>query len=226
MSEGEETRKDRPRELTPVGSPNDPSTARTDESSLATNMRPGDRTGWYPDPANNTVERYWDGTEWIAQRPLALGTHPQTTSFPIAAPVGHDATTRRFWTRGRLWGIVIGLFLIGAGLMANAVSSHLSATTVNGRAVVASPATATAKYLRITCSDSYKRDLCNDDQNSLVSLGRDVCSDLNKGQSLQEVDDEMLTAATNTGAMLDADVGVVIAGAEEAFCPQYVSANP
>jgi hypothetical protein len=40
----------------------------------ADSINPSDLPGWYPDPYNPYVQRYWDGRAWTAQSPL----HPSS----------------------------------------------------------------------------------------------------------------------------------------------------
>ncbi|WP_395308277.1 DUF4352 domain-containing protein [Mycobacterium sp. AMU20-3851] len=51
---------------------------------------PPTTAGWYPDPDGSGGQRYWDGTEWTAQRPDAPESTEETSAWPAELPPWPD----------------------------------------------------------------------------------------------------------------------------------------
>ena len=49
--------------------------------------------GWYPDPVDRTIQRYWDGEVWIGD-PLPVDATPGDGPPPVSAPAGHAGTAQ------------------------------------------------------------------------------------------------------------------------------------
>ncbi|EOO5820224.1 DUF2510 domain-containing protein, partial [Escherichia coli] len=47
---------------------------------------PPTAAGWYPDPDGSGGQRYWDGTEWTAQRPEGPEFTEETSAWPAELP--------------------------------------------------------------------------------------------------------------------------------------------
>ena len=61
--------------------------------------------GWYPDPAGQAPQRYWDGVQWsgaVAGYP----PYPPAVGFPLAAQ------RRSFVERHPIWTAIAGLWIV------------------------------------------------------------------------------------------------------------------
>jgi hypothetical protein len=48
-------------------------------------------SGWYPDPARPDTERYWDGSEWTDERPVAIvDPYEVIGAAPLRSTVGFE----------------------------------------------------------------------------------------------------------------------------------------
>jgi hypothetical protein len=48
-------------------------------------------SGWYPDPAQPGIERFWDGCEWADERPVLVVVPAEaTTEAPVRSTVGFE----------------------------------------------------------------------------------------------------------------------------------------
>lgn len=106
--------------------------------------------GWYPDPADNTRRRYWNGTSWTDQvQPTAPATAPAQSTSPTASS---DTAARAYKPSfehpkrsrtGLLWKIPAGLVagFLALGFLASL--THEPAATTATSLPTASPDTAT-----------------------------------------------------------------------------------
>ena len=78
--------------------------------------------GWYPDPSDTNVVRYWDGTAWTdlaaaPSQPLPVNQSTRAGSPPgEAAPVVRESTTAA-WTRTGI-ALLVALVIIGVAVYA------------------------------------------------------------------------------------------------------------
>ena len=85
--------------------------------------------GWYPDPLNEDVQRFWDGEQWSAA--TAVVAAPVTIGVPVAAVAAAPVAARRTFVDrhpvmaafGMIWVAIVAMqwwwlaptLLIGAG---------------------------------------------------------------------------------------------------------------
>lgn len=89
--------------------------------------------GWYPDPQNPAVMRYWDGTQWTGvARPNAFTGPGQ---FPASAP------TKKPMSAGAKL-LVIGLSILGFGIFALVLNTNdkPASTTARNTSTIRTPA--------------------------------------------------------------------------------------
>ena len=78
--------------------------------------------GWYPDPSDTNVVRYWDGTAWTdlaaaPSQPLPVNQSTRAGSPPgEAAPVVRESTSAA-WTRTGI-ALLVALVIIGVAVYA------------------------------------------------------------------------------------------------------------
>lgn len=80
--------------------------------------------GWYPDPQNPTIVRYWDGQQWTS------ATQPNT----LAGPAQYRPVTpakRPLSTGAKL--LIIGVSILGIGISISALSSNDKSTSTAAR---------------------------------------------------------------------------------------------
>lgn len=111
-----------------------------------TNIPPG----WYPDPQDETQQRYWDGATWTDQvTPAGAGLPESTQPLPAPFPTSQSAAPARPWWKRR-WvqvtaGIVVAFFAIGAiGNAIDPVEENADTAGPTSAATTAPPATVTA----------------------------------------------------------------------------------
>ena len=68
-------------------------------------MAPQPTPGWYPDPDDSSLQRYWDGSHWTSDRIEAAPPPGQVSTAPAPAgwypdPEGAPDTVR-YWDGGR-----------------------------------------------------------------------------------------------------------------------------
>lgn len=80
--------------------------------------------GWYPDPQNPTIVRYWDGQQWTS------ATQPNTLAGPAQF---HPATPPKkpMGTGAKL--LIIGLSILGFGIFVSALSGNDKSTSTATR---------------------------------------------------------------------------------------------
>ncbi|WP_082521021.1 DUF2510 domain-containing protein [Rhodococcus sp. Leaf278] len=71
--------------------------------------------GWYPDPANPQLIRYWDGTQWTPEtksRPLPQHQPDYVLNPPQSTPQESPSkkTNRTIW---KVCGVVLAVFIVG-----------------------------------------------------------------------------------------------------------------
>lgn len=71
--------------------------------------------GWYPDPVNGAVQRYWDGTAWVGD-PLPAQATP--AEQPAAETAPHTRKRLRWWQ----WALIVVGALIVIGIISGAIN--------------------------------------------------------------------------------------------------------